>query len=153
MQTQPAGVPVTVRDEEDDSGSSAGEIIKWVLTIAVVVFAVGLIVLRFVYQPRYVETGSMEPEYQIGALVWVDDDAYKNAKPAVGDVAVYSNGGRPVMHRIVKDNGDGTYTFKGDNNDSDDFSPVPEKEIEGKAVFHTNLFAPIVRKLHHLSDV
>lgn len=128
-------------------------VIKWVLTIAFAAFCVLIIYSRFRYDTRYIQTGSMLPEYQIGALVWVDDHAYDEASPEIGDVAIYSTGSREVMHRIVGVYADGTYVFKGDNNDSSDFSPVDESAIEGKAVFHLNFLAPLIRRIHHLSSV
>lgn len=118
-----------------------------------VIIAAAEIFIRVRFDPHYVESGSMRPEYAIGAFVLVDDKAYEDTDPKVGDVAVYKIGSREVMHRIKEITEDGKYVFKGDNNDSEDFTPVDKSEIVGKTVWHTNLVAPIVRQTKQLDNV
>ncbi|MBI2084453.1 MAG: hypothetical protein HYT70_02475 [Candidatus Aenigmarchaeota archaeon] len=57
----------------------------------------------------------------------------------VGDIIVYSVQGinAPIIHRIVKINGDGTYQTKGDNNNGQnpyEYSVSPS-QIKGKVIF------------------
>ncbi len=139
-----------MKSEETRSGR---DIAGWIVTIIICAICAMLVFVRFRYDARYVETGSMRPEYQIGAIVLVDDSAYDSAEPEVGDVAVYQSGNRQVMHRIVDIDENGDYIFEGDNNDSADFAPVERQQIVGKAVAHFNFVAPLVRKIRHLSDI
>ena len=132
---------------------TVGGVILDVVIIFLLVVTVGTIFIRMRFDPHYVETGSMRPAYEIGALVLVDDEAYDNSDPQVGDVAVYRTGSREVMHRIKKITSDGRYIFQGDNNNTDDFTPIDKSEIVGKAVWHTNLAAPVIRKIKHLENV
>lgn len=137
----------------EESRTNHGEGAKWTVTILVCALCAALVFVRFRYDARYVETGSMRPEYQIGAIVLVDDKAYDSAEPEVGDVAVYQSGSRQVMHRIVDIDENGDYIFEGDNNQSADFAPVERQQIVGKAVTRFNFIAPLVRKIRHLSDI
>ena len=80
-------------------------------------------------------TGSMEPNYPVGSLIFV-----KEIEPdqlEVGDVITYRlDSDTVVTHRIVEiDKEAQTVTTKGDANSSNDGSPVPYSEIVGKAHF------------------
>lgn len=132
---------------------SGGDIAGWIATIIVCAICAMLVFVRFRYDARYVETGSMRPEYEIGSIVLVDDTAYDSADPKVGDVAVYQTGNRQVLHRIVDIDENGDYIFEGDNNQSADFAPVERQQIVGKAVTHFNWIAPLVRRIRHLSNI
>lgn len=108
-----------------------------------------MLFIAFRFDLRYVETGSMLPDIKIGAICLVDPDAYENAAPQVGDVAIYSTPTRDVIHRIVRVSDEG-YIFKGDNNNSEDYSPVPAEAIGGKVVGVINIVAPLMRIIKHL---
>lgn len=138
---------------QDEAKRSSKDIAGWIVTIIICAICAMLVFVRFRYDARYVETGSMRPEYDIGAIVLVDDKAYDDADPKVGDVAVYQSGNRQVMHRIVDIDENGDYIFEGDNNQSTDFAPVERQQIVGKAVTHFNFVAPLVRKIRHLSNI
>lgn len=138
---------------QDEAKRSGKDIAGWIVTIIICTICAMLVFVRFRYDARYVETGSMRPEYDIGAIVLVDDKAYDDADPKVGDVAVYQSGNRQVMHRIVDIDENGDYIFEGDNNQSADFAPVERQQIVGKAVAHFNFVAPLVRKIRHLSNI
>jgi signal peptidase len=77
---------------------------------------------------------SMEPLLHKGDLAAVrSGKSYR-----VGDVALYRSAdlkGQRVLHRILTV-GDGTYTFKGDNNDFVDPETVPAAALEGRLWFH-----------------
>ena len=55
----------------------------------------------------------------------------------VGDVLVYvsSTHEYPIIHRVVGLNDDGTYDFKGDNNDEGDPGDIVEEQLLGKALY------------------
>lgn len=122
----------------------------------VVMLLITLLVFMFVrYEPRYVVSGSMEPQIHVGALTFVDAQAYaKGQDPEVGDIILYrSASGREVMHRVVRvedeDNETKIYC-QGDNNASEDFSPVLKMQIIGKTKYVINFVAPVVRRIAHL---
>ncbi len=55
---------------------------------------------------------------------------------AVGDVITFMENGRTaVTHRITKINDDGTFTTKGDANNTEDQSPVSKENVIGKLWF------------------
>lgn len=124
----------------------------------VVMLLITLLVFMFVrYEPRYVVSGSMEPQIHVGALTFVDAQAYaKGQDPEVGDIILYrSASGREVMHRVVRvedeDNETKIYC-QGDNNASEDFSPVLKMQIIGKTKYVINFVAPVVRRIAHLES-
>lgn len=132
-------------------------IVSSVLEI-VVMLLITLLVFMFVrYEPRYVVSGSMEPQIHVGALTFVDAQAYaKGEDPEVGDVILYrSASGREVMHRVVRVEDEDSETkiyCQGDNNASEDFSPVLKMQIIGKTKYVINFVAPVVRRIAHLES-
>jgi hypothetical protein len=82
------------------------------------------------YEVVYVPTSSMEPNLPLGSLAVVQ----LGARPAVGDVAVASIFGEPIIHRVVWINGtSSTLGFMGDNTNST--TVVPFSSLEGVMVF------------------
>lgn len=84
-----------------------------------------------------VQSGSMEPAYHVGSLVYVKPvDA---AQLEAGDVITFDlGGGVRGTHRIVEVlDEDGTLAFrtKGDNNDHADYNPVLPEDIIGQVKF------------------
>lgn len=132
-------------------------IVSSVLEIVVMLLITLLVFLFVRYEPRYVVSGSMEPQIHVGALTFVDAQAYaKGEDPEVGDVILYrSASGREVMHRVVRvedeDNETKIYC-QGDNNASEDFSPVLKMQIIGKTKYVINFVAPVVRRIAHLES-
>lgn len=85
------------------------------------------------YQTLAVLTGSMEPEYHVGSLIYV-----KETDPSLletGDVITYRlSADTVVTHRIVEiDREEGTVTTKGDANNANDGNPIPFSNIVGRA--------------------
>lgn len=84
-----------------------------------------------------VQSGSMEPNYHVGSLVYVQPvDA---AELETGDVITFElGGGVRGTHRIIEVlDEDGTLAFrtKGDNNDVADYNPVLTQDIVGEVKF------------------
>lgn len=110
-----------------------------VITIlfSIVVFAViaALIVPRFAgYETFAVLSGSMEPYYHVGSVVYVN----KNVGPEeiqVGDPITFKKGaGSLATHRVIEiDSEKREFTTKGDANTAVDFAPVSFDEMVGKA--------------------
>lgn len=127
--------------KKKSAGRLIGDTVFWTV-IALVVFS------RIWFKWTYVESGSMKPLLSVGAIVMVDP----HQEAEVGDVAMYRVGDGYVIHRII-DEENGEYIFKGDNVGNPDAAPVPKSEVVGPMTGHINLFAPLVRAVHHLNDV
>ena len=115
--------------------------ISGVLVGIVVLLAVALVGVRLVgLQPYVVLSGSMEPTYHVGSLIYVKEVDYKELK--VGDPITYMvSQDTVVTHRIIEvlvDEEDPEtirYFTQGDANDIPDGSSVHYKNIIGKPVF------------------
>lgn len=116
-------------------------IVTTVLVTIVVVIALLLVGVRlFGLQVFTVLSGSMEPTYQTGSLIYVKDVDYRDLKE--GDVITFMLSEDTVAtHRIVGLVPDETdpsvirYRTKGDANDAEDGSLVHYKNILGTPVF------------------
>ena len=116
-------------------------LVTWILVIAVVLLAVLLAGVRIIgFQPFAVLSGSMEPEFSVGDLIYV-----KKVDPytlETGDVITYMFSETTVStHRIagiVPDETDPTvirFRTKGDANDSEDGTLVHYKNVIGEPKF------------------
>ena len=115
--------------------------LSWVLVALVVLLAVALAGVRVIgLRPFAVLSGSMEPQYHVGSLVYVKEtDA---AALAVGDVITFMmDESTVVTHRITEIVTDETdpetlrFRTKGDGNDTEDGSLVHYKNVLGRVVF------------------
>jgi hypothetical protein len=90
---------------------------------------------RFGYTREYVDTWPVGDGFNVGDMPIVEGDAAYG----IGDVVVYSVSGQdvPIIHRIVKQNLDGTFQTKGDNNINQLPYEVSVKvsSIHGKVIF------------------
>ena len=115
--------------------------ISSILVASVVLLAVALVGVRIVgLQPYVVLSGSMEPTYPVGSLIYVKSTDYKQLK--VGDPITFLVSEDTVAtHRIIEvlpDEDDPNtirYFTQGDANDAPDGSSVHYKNIIGKPVF------------------
>ena len=108
-----------------------------VLVVLVVVFAVFLMGSRLMgMQVFNVISGSMEPTYSVGDLLYVkevDPDSVK-----VGDPITFVLNEDPVVatHRVVRVDAENRYFYtKGDANETEDASPVHFNNLVGVPVF------------------
>lgn len=110
-----------------------------VLVALGVLLAVALGGVRLIgLTPYTVLSGSMEPTYHVGSLIYVRAVDCENLK--VGDpVTFYLNAGTVATHRIVEtlSEEDGSLCFrtKGDANDQVDGNLVGERDVIGKPIF------------------
>lgn len=112
-----------------------------ILVGAVVLLAVALVGVRVVgLKPFVVLSGSMEPNYHVGSLIYVKEVDYRELQ--VGDAITYLlSQDTVVTHRIVEilqdEEEPETLRFftKGDANEFADGSSVHYKNIIGKPVF------------------
>ena len=115
--------------------------ISSILVASVVLLAVALVGVRIVgLQPYVVLSGSMEPTYPVGSLIYVKSADYKQLK--IGDPITFLVSEDTVAtHRIIEvlpDEDDPNtirYFTQGDANDAPDGSSVHYKNIIGKPVF------------------
>lgn len=116
-------------------------VVSTILVVIVVVLALLLVGARFIGLNVYtVLSGSMEPTYHVGSLIYVKDVDTDELK--AGDVITYMlDEDTIVTHRIVDVIPDETdpsiirFQTKGDANDSVDGSLVHYKNVIGTPVF------------------
>lgn len=107
----------------------------------VVLLAIALVGVRLVgLQPYVVLSGSMEPTYHVGSLIYVKSVDYKELK--AGDPITYMISENTVVtHRIIEvlvdeeDPNTIRYFTQGDANEQPDGTSVHYKNIIGKPVF------------------
>lgn len=116
-------------------------IFSTVLVALVVALAIALVGVRLVgLHPFAVLSGSMEPTYHVGSLIYVKSVDYKQLQP--GDPITFMiSQDTVVTHRITEvlvdeeDPDTIRYFTKGDANDTPDGSSVHYKNVIGKPVF------------------
>ena len=115
--------------------------ISGILVAVVVLLAIALVGVRVVgLQPYVVLSGSMEPTYHVGSVIYVKAVDYKEL--TVGDPITYMvSQDTVVTHRIIEvlvdeeDPNTIRYFTQGDANDVPDGMSVHYKNIIGKPVF------------------
>ena len=115
--------------------------ISGILVSLVVLLAVALVGVRLVgLKPFVVLSGSMEPTYHVGSLIYVKPVDYRQLQP--GDPITYMlSQDTVVTHRIIEvlvdeeDPNTIRYFTQGDANDVPDGTSVHYKNIIGKPVF------------------
>lgn len=112
------------------------------ITTAIIGLMIALVVLIWGfkclgYEVLVVQSGSMEPVYHVGSLIYV-----KSVEPEeleVGDVITFELGnGVRGTHRIIEvlnNNGELSFITKGDANEMEDNKPVVEDAIVGQVKF------------------
>ena len=116
-------------------------ILTTLIVIAVVLLAVALAGVRVVgLRPMTVLSGSMEPTYHTGSLIYVKKVDYKTLKE--GDVITFMlDEDTLATHRITavipdpEDPETLRFRTKGDANDAEDGAPVHYKNVVGSPVF------------------
>lgn len=108
------------------------------LIIVVAIFSMTLVVPKVLGVNMYVIlSGSMEPSYQTGGVVFVEDTDRNDIK--INDVVTYRvNGNTIVTHRvvdIVDEEDEISYITKGDANSEADNNCVYPENIIGKVMF------------------
>ena len=115
----------------------AWEITSTVLVVLVVACAVFLMGSRIIgYRVFTVISGSMEPTYSVGDLIYVKDEKPQNIK--VGDPITFVLNEDLVVatHRVVRIDAENQHFYtKGDANEIEDSSPVHFNNVVGVPVF------------------
>lgn len=124
-----------------------------VLLISVAVLPLSLPKLLGI-QVYGVLTGSMEPEYSVGGVVYVQ--ACDTATLQLGDVITYTLGSDTngvMTHRIVGVTEDGSFQTKGDANNATDAGVVTPERVVGRVVFYLPQMAYIAAALERPSGL
>lgn len=112
-------------------------IVTWILVLAVAVLAILLAGVRIVgFRPYAVLSGSMEPTYHVGSLIYVREAAPETIE--VGDPITFVLNEDLVVatHRVIGiDAANQTFTTQGDANSTPDAAPVAFQNLVGKPIF------------------
>lgn len=126
------------------------DVVSTLFVIAVVLFAVLLVGVRlFGIQVFSIISGSMEPEYPVGALIYVKEvDPWSVSE---GDVITYVLPNEtPSTHRVVRvDAANQHFYTKGDANEIEDGPPVHFKNLIGTPVFKVPYLGYIAHYIQH----
>jgi signal peptidase len=126
-----------------------------IILVIVVLLAIALVGVRLLgFQVLTVLSGSMEPTYRAGALIYVKKVDYKELQP--GDVITFMLDEDTVAtHRIVEVVPDETdpetlrYRTKGDANKAEDGGLVHYKNVIGKPVFSIPYLGYVADYIQH----
>ena len=133
-----------------DTVKKIWNVVSTVLVVIVVLFAILLVGVRlFGIQVYSVISGSMEPEYPVGSLIYVKEvDA---SQVEVGDVITYVlPNDMPSTHRVISiDKQNQCFQTKGDANETADGSPVSFKNLIGKPVFAIPVLGYVANFIQH----
>ena len=109
-------------------------VLTWLVYIAIAAALLIAAPLIFEYKPVVVLSGSMEPAYPVGSILYYKSAGFEDINE--GDAITFSIGeGSYATHRVVeKDEGARSFVTKGDNNPSNDANPVEYGRVAGKAL-------------------
>lgn len=109
------------------------KILSTVITVCIVAMALLFVAPKlFGIEPKVVLSGSMEPTYPVGSLIFVEKVTPSELK-VDDNVTFYMQQNTVVTHRIIEINDDQTFTTKGDNNNSADGEKLTYGQVIGKA--------------------
>lgn len=117
-----------------------------ILIILMLIAAVIFVPKLFGIEPLIVLSGSMEPTYPTGSLLYVKEINRENVKEKV-PITFYLDEGTLVTHRVIEVKEDGTYVTQGDANDVADGGSVKYENILGTPVFHIPQLGYLADKL------
>ena len=106
-----------------------------VVAVVIAFFSFGI----FGVTPTVIYSGSMQPLYEVGDIVIIDESEPDNLQ--VGDIIQFydpMDNKTKIIHRIVnttEENNISYYLTKGDANSQPDATPITEKRIIGKPIF------------------
>lgn len=128
----------------------AWNIISTVLVVIVVIFAILLVGVRlFGVQVYSVISGSMEPEYPVGSLIYVKE--IDPSEIEVNDVITYVlPNDMPSTHRVIRiDEENQLFYTKGDANEIEDGAPVHFKNLIGTPIFKIPYLGYVAYYIQH----
>ena len=104
-------------------------VIYFMIAIAV---CITLLPFAMGYKPVIVLSGSMEPTYPVGSLIYYKASNFGDIEE--GDAITFRlGGGALATHRVIrKNNDDQEFITKGDNNQTEDVQPISYEAVAGK---------------------
>ena len=123
------------------------------ILVAIILSAGSMLILQLMgYQPMAILSGSMEPNYNVGGLVFINTNVSPE-EMKVGDViAFHRDEDTVITHRIYAIEGN-TFITKGDNNEIIDAAPVPFDTMIGKAWLHIPQIGTLMTNLRTIKGV
>ena len=103
--------------------------LSFICYLFIIVYALICAPYLFKYKPLVVLTGSMEPTFKTGSIIYYKSVPINDIK--VGDVITFKMGDSLVSHRVYSID-DGLYQTKGDANNAVDASKVKASDIVGR---------------------
>lgn len=105
-----------------------------VITVVVILALILFVPKLFGITPMAVLSGSMEPTYHVGGLVFVQAVDANEIKQGDPITFTLGDGNTVVTHRVIKVNeAEQTFTTQGDANDSPDGSAIAFSKVKGRA--------------------
>ena len=105
--------------------------LSWIVIAVIVMYMAIAAPLIMGFRPVVVLTGSMQPTFPVGSIVYYHKCAFEDLQE--GDPITFKAEDALVTHRITTVNGiSRTVVTKGDNNPTEDPAPVEENQIVGK---------------------
>ncbi len=124
------------------------EVLSSIFAVIVILASLFTLVFRVIFKVEVVKvfgysgliilTGSMEPVYHPGDIIFIKEQ--KDYK--VRDVITFHERGMVVTHRIIKKDGK-TFTTQGDANNSAD-EPIDISVIEGRVIGHVDKVGKVI---------
>ncbi|MGB4589942.1 MAG: signal peptidase I [Clostridiaceae bacterium] len=113
-----------------------GRSFSLIFVTMIVMVAILLVGTRLIgLTPYAVLSGSMEPQYAVGSLIYVKEIEPQNIQ--IGDSITFILNENLIVatHRVVEITPEGSFTTKGDSNESTDGVPVHPNNVLGKPIF------------------
>lgn len=122
------------RQQKNSVFKSVRSILSTLLTVAVILLAAALVGVRlFGYTPYAVLSGSMEPTYHVGSVVYVKDVPAEEIQVGDSITFVRNAGGTHITHRVVAiDAENRSFVTRGDSNATVDAVPVLFENVVGR---------------------
>ena len=108
------------------------KVLSWIVIAVIVIYIAVAAPILMGFRPVVVLSGSMKPTFPIGSIVYYHKCSFEELQ--AGDPITFRAGNAMVTHRITTVNGiSRTVVTKGDNNETEDPTPIDEDKIVGKA--------------------
>lgn len=109
--------------------------------IVIIVLVLILAPMIIGYKPVVVLSGSMEPAYPVGSLIYYKTASFEDIDKNDA-ITFYIDSDTLVTHRVVvKNEISQTFVTKGDANPTNDANPVEYKNVAGKAL---EIYLPVI---------
>lgn len=117
-------------------------ILSWPVYICIIAYLMIAAPFLAGYRPVVVLSGSMEPTYHVGSIVYYKETPFERIEE--GDAITFQAGsdGALVTHRVVEKQAiSQTFVTQGDANDGPDPNPVSYNQVVGKTAKWTVPYA------------